>query len=163
LLVVLGLSSVRSSARWERFRMVHLLHQVCEAVVACQRQPRLLAGSTALLATYHIVGILPVYLLLGGLGLDAPLGQVVALGLLVRLAGFLPVSVSGLGINEAGFVLALAQIGVGASDALAIAIVDRLIQLVLPILGGLIFAVGGMDGTVTRGRWRRPVEGRAGS
>jgi len=58
---------------------------------------------------------------------------------MVLLAASAPISLNGLGIAEAGYVLFFQLIGVAAEDALGIALLLRMRLLVTALLGGLIF------------------------
>jgi uncharacterized protein (TIRG00374 family) len=126
--------------RWPRFHAI--LSGVVEALGAFRHQPAVGARATWFLALYHVLGVLPIYLFAVGLGVQISLADAVALGLVIRLLAFLPISFNGLGISELGFVVLLSSVGVDAPQALAISILDRLASLVTPIIGGIAYGAG---------------------
>lgn len=75
----------------------------------------------------------------------------------VLLGGLLPVSLNGLGITEAGYVLFLGLAGIPTVDAVAMGLVLRGRVFITAILGGVIFLVYGSSGPAptNRGGGRR--------
>lgn len=57
----------------------------------------------------------------------------------VLLAAFVPISLNGLGITEAGYVIFFQLIGIPLEDALGIALLLRIRLVITALLGGLIF------------------------
>lgn len=72
-----------------------------------------------------------------GAGLSLPL--VVSVTPLILFAALMPVSVNGLGVLEAGYVLVLGLIGLQPAEALSVAILMRLRILLTAALGGALF------------------------
>jgi len=85
--------------------------------------------------------ILAQYLVLEAVGADLPLLEVVLLAPLVPLLSLLPLSLNGLGLAEAVFVLLYGSAGVPPETALAAAALRRLVDLANSGLGGLLWLV----------------------
>ncbi len=58
---------------------------------------------------------------------------------LVALASLVPVSLGGLGVKEGAFVVGLSAAGLPPEGALAVALLNRLVQLALALIGGCLF------------------------
>lgn len=102
------------------------------------------ATTLALALMYHCAQVLSVICLARALAIDV---SMVTLGLfvpLVNVAGMVPLTVSGVGVREAGYVYLLGLIGVSASQALSLGLLGS----------GLVLATGllGLPAFV-RGRW----------
>lgn len=83
--------------------------------------------------------ILAQYLVLEAVGADLPLLEVALLAPLVPLLTLLPLSLNGLGLAEAVFVLLYSSAGVAPETALAAAALRRLVDLANSGLGGLLW------------------------
>jgi uncharacterized membrane protein YbhN (UPF0104 family) len=79
--------------------------------------------------------------------LALPIGLVAFAGLacLVTLAGLVPVSLNGIGLQEAGYVILLGQLGAEQSAAVAFAVIVRLLILLTSLVGGAIVLVESID------------------
>lgn len=109
---------------------------------AFRHSPATLAWSCLLLAVYHLFAVLPLYVLARGLGADLALTDVLALGLLMHLVAFLPISPSGIGVYEVGVVVLFSTLGLSSADGLALSILARLTMLPVPVAGGIIYLAG---------------------
>ena len=58
---------------------------------------------------------------------------------IVNLAGMVPISISGIGVREAGYLYFLRQIGVHKSSAVALGILSSATVLLNGLIGGLIY------------------------
>jgi hypothetical protein len=97
--------------------------------------------SRALVVSLPFYGtiILAQYLVLEAVGADVPLLEVALLAPLVPLLTLLPLSLNGLGLAEAVFVLLYGSVGVPPETALAAAALRRLVDLANSGLGGLLW------------------------
>ncbi len=80
-------------------------------------------------------------------GATAPLGVVVYASTVAALLGILPITLNGLGLTEAALVLALAPAGVPAEAVLLASFAQRLVNLGLALLGGLMYLLEGIGRT----------------
>jgi glycosyltransferase 2 family protein len=71
------------------------------------------------------------------LGIQIPVHEMVLIIILVNLVIMLPLTFSGVGLREAGYILLFGTVGVGQNDALLMALFDFLISLFGVALGGL--------------------------
>jgi uncharacterized protein (TIRG00374 family) len=82
------------------------------------------------------------YLTFISLGIDIPLKEVIFFAPIIPLISLLPVSLNGIGIAEGAFVILYTQLGVSPEEALAAALVRRLLLLVFSLYGGLYVLQG---------------------
>jgi hypothetical protein len=102
---------------------------------------RPLAEATALSFAACAAWIFCVYLLGQGLGLSIPIVAYIEAAPLVALATFLPITIGGVGLREAGYVLLLGSYGVSPSAAISLGVAQYSTFLAIAVLGGLFFAV----------------------
>jgi uncharacterized membrane protein YbhN (UPF0104 family) len=118
------------------------LRMVGAALGAFRRAPAALIAAGALLAAHHLLAAASLGLLTVAVGAHVGFADVLALGLLARLVAFLPISVGGVGVYEAGVVLLLGSVGVPPSDAVAVAILQRAVEIAVPLAGGVVYVAG---------------------
>jgi hypothetical protein len=75
------------------------------------------------------------------LSLAVPLSAVAVFVPLVSLAGMVPVSVNGLGVREALYILLFGQIGVSPESSVSLALVYLAVTVVASLPGGLVYAL----------------------
>ncbi len=80
--------------------------------------------------------VLSVACLARALGLEVPFGVLAATAPMVAVAAFLPITIGGIGVREAGYSLLLAPVGVSASGAIALGLAQYACFLVAALLGG---------------------------
>ena len=79
-----------------------------------------------------------VFLNARALALDVPVAAVAVFVPLISLAGMLPVSVNGLGVREALYILLFGRIGVPAESAVSLALLYLAVTLLASLPGGLV-------------------------
>ncbi|MBI3994919.1 MAG: flippase-like domain-containing protein [Nitrospirae bacterium] len=99
--------------------------------------PRFMAASLA--ASFFIqLSVVFINMFIGrAVGVEIPWGFYFVFTPLVTVAGMFPVSLNGLGVREGAYVYFLAQTGVGASEALAFAILWLILITATSVLGGI--------------------------
>jgi len=85
--------------------------------------------------------VLCVYFLGEGLGLSIPLLAYFEAAPLVALATFIPITIGGVGLREAGYILLLGSYGVSPSACIALGIAQYSTFLGIAALGALLFAL----------------------
>ena len=131
---------VTGNAGWRRFAAaVHL------GVERLRRHPG--AALNVLLTgfAYQLVLVLAALLAAKAVGIDAGVGLTALLAFFpaVLIAQVLPVSISGLGVREASFILFLHPLGVSDTQAIALGLLLYLLNVAVSLLGAPAFAVGG--------------------
>ena len=99
------------------------------------------AAATAQSFLFQAVVILVVFLNANALGLRVPVPALAVFVPLISLAGMLPVSVNGLGIREALYLLLFGQIGVPADAAVSMALLYFAVTLAASLPGGVVYAL----------------------
>jgi glycosyltransferase 2 family protein len=83
------------------------------------------------------------FLVLRAVGSAIGFGEAALVAPLVPLVSLLPVTANGLGLTEGAFVVLYAQMGVPAEQALAAALLRRLVMVAVSLPGGLLWPRGG--------------------
>jgi uncharacterized protein (TIRG00374 family) len=105
-------------------------------------------------ALFHGFRLLSFYYLIQYLGQFVSIWDLVFVISATAIIAVLPVTIAGLGVMEGSISLLLAMYGVTPSSAVAIALVNRAVMLMLAAIGGVIYLSRGGD--VVRARASRP-------
>jgi uncharacterized protein (TIRG00374 family) len=111
------------------------------AVVPYKRAAPALALAIALSLIFQGLVVAVVFLNAAALSLDVPLSAVAVFVPLVSLAGMVPVSVNGLGVREALYILLFGKLGVPADLAVSLALLYLAVTLIASLPGGLVYAL----------------------
>jgi hypothetical protein len=106
-------------------------------------------AATAQSFLFQAVVILVVFLNANALGLSVPVAALAVFVPLISLAGMLPVSVNGLGIREALYLLLFGRIGVPADAAVTMALLYFAVTLAASLPGGIVYALQRGPGRLT--------------
>jgi glycosyltransferase 2 family protein len=101
----------------------------------------LVAGAIAQSFLFQAIVILVVFLNAAALNLHPPLSALAVFVPLISLAGMLPISVNGLGIREALYVLLFGRIGVPPDAAFSMAVLYFAVTLGASLPGGIVSAI----------------------
>jgi glycosyltransferase 2 family protein len=104
---------------------------------------RLLGETSAVACVFHIMQILTQVLLARALGLQVPLAFFFIFVPVVNILGMAPVSFSGIGIREGGYLFFLTQIGVTRAAAVALGLLSSGVVLAAGIAAGLVVLLSG--------------------
>lgn len=126
---------------WHRFPLGRLRHWLTRLVMPYMRDGRLVLRVCALSVLLHLFQLGLQALLAYALGLVIPFWYLLLIVPVITLLSFLPLSFSGLGIREGGYVVLLARLGVGKEDALAFSLLWTSIMLVAGMVGGIVLLV----------------------
>jgi glycosyltransferase 2 family protein len=110
-----------------------------DALLPYRRAPGPLAASLALSFLFQVVVILVVFLNGKALSHDVPVLALAVFVPLISLAGMVPVSVNGLGLREALYVLLFGRIGTPADVALLMALLYFAVTLLASLPGGIVY------------------------
>lgn len=103
------------------------------------RDVRLLGLTSLVAVLFHGMQIVTQVFLAWGLGIRAPAAFFFVFIPVVNIAGMLPISFSGIGIREYGYMYFLAKIGVARHTAVALGLLSSAVVLVAGLTGGLVF------------------------
>ena len=135
---LLALAKNRIRARW----LLQIV-EVYDACVSYRMYRRSLVAVFCILQISVVIGILTTYLTAVALGIDVPIIYFVIFVPLISFLGSLPISANGIGIAEGGFVFFFSQVGVSPAEALALALVMRIVMIVVTLPGAVWLAVEG--------------------
>ena len=108
-----------------------------------------LVPSMILSIVFQFVVIGVVFLCARALSLSIPFTAVAVFVPLVSLAGMVPVSVNGLGVREALYILLFGRIGISAELAVSLALLYLAVTVVASLPGGLVYALQKSPGSLT--------------
>lgn len=135
------LSTGEASASGRLAAVFRILSRVFASLYQFKKTPGALARSVMWMLAYQIFGALPIYLLARGMSLPMQLLDALSLGAMARFTAFLPISISGVGVQEGAFVFLFAPLGIAASQALALSLLDHVVLTLVPLVGGALYAL----------------------
>ena len=135
---------LRSLLRLLRIDRAPRLHkftdQFLDSVTAYKRKPNVIAKIMAVSFLFQFTVIVCVFALSRALGLEIPFAFFCIFVPLISLMEAVPVSIYGLGLRDAGYVLFFSQLGRPAEQALSMSLLYVAINLVYASFGGIVFA-----------------------
>ena len=120
-----------------RFR--HRADSLYQAIVPYKNAPARILSSVGLSFIFQGIVIAVVFLNARALALDVPLAAVAVFVPLVSLAGMVPVSVNGLGVREALYILLFGRIGVPVETAVSLALLYLAVTFLASLPGGVAY------------------------
>lgn len=110
-----------------------------DAVVPYRRAAGPLAGGLALSFVFQGIVILVVFLNANALSQPVPLSTLAVFVPLISLAGMLPISVNGLGVRDALYVLLFGRVGIDGPVAAVMAFLYFVVTLTASLPGGIVY------------------------
>jgi uncharacterized protein (TIRG00374 family) len=110
-----------------------------EAVAPYKTAGRVVAIAIVLSFVHQAVVIAVVFLNARALSLNVPLAAVAVFVPLVSLAGMAPISVNGLGVREALYILLFGRLGVSAETAVSLALLYLAVTVIASLPGGVAY------------------------
>jgi glycosyltransferase 2 family protein len=147
---VIGLPILDRLLRHPRFasKRLHHLQRLAAGGMVYYRNPRLLAGTTAISVVVQVNSVIVMALIGMGLGLPVPPLYYGILMPLMTLLTLLPVSVNGVGLREMSTVLLLKQLPtapVSEAEAVTLAFLLFVAQSAAALVGIIPYLVGGLQ------------------
>jgi uncharacterized protein (TIRG00374 family) len=133
--------------RWGLLRLVakiRRLEKVYESVYACG--PKAAAGALLASLVYNVLLIAINYWIALSLGVRVSVWYFLAFVPIISFLLVLPISLSGLGLREGGYVYLFSQAGVSAPLALTMSLIVYAINIVTGSIGGVLYAIEGVRG-----------------
>jgi uncharacterized protein (TIRG00374 family) len=130
--------------RWGLLRImarVKQLRELYESIYACGLKA--IGGALAISLIFNVLLIAVNYLIALSLGLEIPLWYFLLFIPLISFLLTLPISLSGLGVREGGYVYLFAQAGVSAPLALAMSLLFYALNVATGLIGGVLYAFEG--------------------
>jgi hypothetical protein len=130
--------------RWGLLRImakVKQLRELYESIYACGLKA--IGGALAISLIFNVLLIAVNYLIALSLGVEIPLWYFLLFIPLISFLLVLPISLSGLGVREGGYVYLFAQAGVSAPLALAMSLLFYALNVATGLIGGLLYAFEG--------------------
>ncbi len=129
------------AGRW----LVKIRHSLAKKLYdmgnAYWRRPDALAAAVLLSLAFHLIQIAIQILIADALAFALPWSYALVFFPLVDVVAMLPVSISGIGLREGGYLFFLGRLGVGAERAIACSIVWLAIVVASGLVGGLVFVL----------------------
>ena len=113
-----------------------------------RRQPRALVAASLLYLLHHLLVVTAIFFAALALDVDISFGWALALVPIARVLVLLPLSISGLGVQEAAFVVLFQQVGLEPAAAFSLSLLGHVVLMVVPLAGGVIFLLRGRSADV---------------
>lgn len=136
---------------FSRFRIREKLEKAYEAIVTYRGSRGAVVGGFALSVSSRLLWVLGCYFVARAFSLEISFATLLVVVPVVELARAIPISLSGIGVREAAFVALLGQFGVGENIAFAYGLVVYFVFFVFSIIGGVLYAAGGLGRAVSAG------------
>ena len=133
--------------RWGLLRIMDKIKQVrelYESVTACGLKA--IGGALAISLVFNVLLIAVNYLIALSLGVNIPIWYFLLFIPLISFLLVLPISLSGLGVREGGYIYLFAQAGLSAPLALAMSLLFYALNVVTGLIGGVLYAFEGARG-----------------
>ena len=124
-------------------RVEDLSSRIGTALGVYRRRPRVLALSLALSVAMQLLLVANVYLTARSVSVDVPFAVVAVVLALVVLITLLPISIAGLGLREGAFVVLLAPLGIGTTDATLVSVLVTTVLTVVSLPCAIAFFLPG--------------------
>ncbi len=105
------------------------------------RRPDVLAGAVLMSLAFHLIQVAIQVLIADALAFELPWSYALVFFPLVDVVAMLPVSISGIGLREGGYLFFLGRLGVAPERAIASSIVWLAIVVASGLVGGLVFVL----------------------
>jgi hypothetical protein len=145
----LGFASVPILKSWQSLPIER--RQQLQMFLDLLQRPKTLIESGVLSVLVQIAGVLMLWCLGAGLGLDVPVAYYCVMGPMVSLLMMLPISVNGMGVREGGTVLFLLPLGIDESAALTLAFLWFTPSIAMSLVGGVVYLCGFVPSTAEGG------------
>ncbi|MBM4466009.1 MAG: flippase-like domain-containing protein [Chloroflexi bacterium] len=135
--------------RWGLLRIMAKIKQIrelYESITACGLKA--IGGALAISLVFNVLLIAVNYLIALSLRVEIPLWYFLLFIPLISFLLILPISLSGLGVREGGYVYLFAQAGVSAPLALAMSLLFYVLNVASGLIGGVLYAFEGVRGYV---------------
>jgi uncharacterized protein (TIRG00374 family) len=135
--------------RWGLLRImdkIKQLRELYESVTACGLKA--IGGALVISFVFNVLLIAVNYLIALSLRVEIPLWYFLLFIPLISFLLILPISLSGLGVREGGYVYLFAQAGVSAPLALAMSLLFYALNVATGLIGGVLYAFEGVRGYV---------------
>lgn len=133
--------------RWGLLRImakIKRIREIYESVYACGLKA--IGGALAISFVFNVLLITVNYLIALSLGVEIPLWYFLLFVPIISFLLVLPISLSGLGVREGGYVYLFAQAGVPAPLALAMSLLFYALNVATGLIGGVLYAFEGARG-----------------
>jgi uncharacterized protein (TIRG00374 family) len=132
------------SARMAKVTTVQLflakLGKLSTAIEHYRSDTRAVALNLLLSIPFYVIIMIFQFLILLAVGADVPFLDVAAIAPIIPLVSLIPASMNGLGVAEGAFILFYTQAGVLPEQALAAAVLRRVLSLLVSLVGGVYWS-----------------------
>jgi hypothetical protein len=129
-------------------RLARVAGEFLESVEVLRRHPRALVAASLLYILHHLLIVTAIFFAALALDIDVSFRWVLALVPIARVLVLLPLSISGLGIQEAAFVVLFKQVGLEPAAAFSLSLLSQVALIAVPLAGGAIFLLRGRSAAV---------------
>jgi hypothetical protein len=142
-LPILAYAAFPLAGRWLAKIRHSLAQKLFDMGNAYWRRPDVLAEAVLLSLAFHLIQVAIQVLIADALAFELPWSYALVFFPLVDVVAMLPVSISGIGLREGGYLFFLGRLGVAPEQAIASSIVWLAIVVASGLVGGLVFVLYG--------------------
>ena len=135
-----GMISLPILQRWQM--LPEQRRRQLETVIRLMRVPSGTIWATCMSILVQVIGVLSLWFIGMGLGLEIPFAYYCILGPMVALLTLLPISFNGMGLRELGMVVFLAPLDVNKGTATTLALLWFAVSAAVSLMGGLVYLLG---------------------
>jgi uncharacterized membrane protein YbhN (UPF0104 family) len=103
----------------------------------------MLLGATVASVVFHLVQLAILFIVSRALHLDVPFSYIAVFHPLVSALSAIPITFSGIGLREGGYLFFLTHIGIAREGALAFGLLWLLVIIANSLIGGIVFLASG--------------------
>ncbi len=129
-------------------RIARVAGEFLESVEVLRKHPRALVAASLLYILHHLLIVTAIFFAALALDVDISFGWALALVPIARVLVLLPLSISGLGVQEAAFVVLFKQVGLEPAAAFSLSLLSQVALMVVPLAGGAVYMLRGRSAAV---------------
>jgi uncharacterized protein (TIRG00374 family) len=122
-------------------RLTDLIEEMSTSLMAYRNHRGVLAFAVALSIVFHALQAVTLLLFAVAVGLSVPFLAILFISPLTGILVVLPISMNGIGVKEGSLVFFLERIGAAGPQALLVALLSRLGNITISLIGGIFFVM----------------------
>lgn len=113
--------------------------KIPEVLYTYRNHKKVLLSTFILSIIFISFGVFSVYLYFLAIGIKVPILKLILIYTIVQLISLLPISINSIGITEGSYIILFGLIGINSVDALAVALLGRVLLMLVSLSGGFVF------------------------
>ncbi|WP_166805035.1 lysylphosphatidylglycerol synthase transmembrane domain-containing protein [Nitrosococcus wardiae] len=119
--------------------------KILDAIRLYRKEKLIIAVSLLLSILFYLLMVIFQYLCFVMLDISITINDVLIIASLIILASMVPITINGIGITESVFILLYVQAGISAEEAFAAALLRRMLNLIISLVGGIFWLANSQE------------------